>query len=96
MLQAASRCRSDFGILFNYLPYQPDHLAGFGVAVGLELGIDQRIVYLDLEPASVRRDQGQAFELVLELFQQFICQAHGPFGVMSYRAVDNFDVDHVV
>jgi hypothetical protein len=31
---------------------------------------------------------------VLELFKQFIRQAHGPAGVVSDRAIDNFDLKH--
>ena len=62
------------------------------MTVGLEFGIDQRIVYLDLEPTTVRRDQGQVPDIILELFQQFIRQAHGPVGIVSNSAVDDFDV----
>lgn len=62
------------------------------MTVGLEFGIDQRITYHDLEPASVRRDQGQVPDVVLELFEQLICQAHGPVGVVSNRTVDDFDI----
>lgn len=64
------------------------------MAVGLEFGIDQAIVHFDLELASVRRDQGQAHKFVLEFFQQFIGQAHGPVGVVSNSAIDDFDVYH--
>ena len=76
----------------NDLPHQHQHLAGFGVTAGLELGVDQLVSNRDLEPAAVRRDQGQAPDIILELFQQFIRQAHGPVGVVSYGAVDDLDV----
>ena len=66
------------------------------MTVGLEFGVDQRVVYLDLEPATVRRDQGQVPDIVFELFEQFIRQAHGPVGIMSYSAVDDLDVNHWV
>jgi hypothetical protein len=82
----------NFGLLFNDFSHQPNHLARFRVTVSLELGIDQLIVYLDLEPASVRRDQGQDPDLILELFEQVVCQAHGPVGVVSNRTVDDFDI----
>jgi hypothetical protein len=85
-----------FLILSNHFSYQPDHFTRFGVTVGLELGINQTVIYLDLELATVRRDQGQVPDIILELLKQFVCQAHGPVGVMSNRAVDDFDVDHVV
>ena len=51
------------------LPHQTDDFAGFGVTVSLEFRINQRFVYFDLEPASVRRDQGQILDLVLELLK---------------------------
>ena len=89
--------RKDFGLrilLFDDLTHQIDNLARFGVTVGLEFGIDQRFVHLDLEPASVRGNQGQVLDVVLELFEQFVCQAHGPVGVVSNSAIDDFDVYH--
>ena len=73
---------------------RPSHLAGFGVTVGLEFGVDQLVSNRDLELAAVRRDQAQVPDVVLEFFQQFICQAHGPVGVVSNSAVDDFDVYH--
>lgn len=87
---------NDFFLLFYNLPHQPQHFARFGVTVGLEFGIDQPVVHTDLELASIRRYQGQALEVVLKFFEQFICQAHGPVGVVSYSAVDDFDVYHWV
>jgi hypothetical protein len=62
------------------------------VTVGLEFGIDQFVVHTDLELAAVRGDQGQTLDVVLERLKQVICQAHGPVGVVSYSAVDDFDV----
>ena len=65
------------------------------MTVGLEFGVDQTVAHLDLKPASIRRDQGQVLELVFEFLEQVICQAHGPVGVVSYSAVDDFDVYHL-
>jgi hypothetical protein len=31
---------------------------------------------------------------VLEVLQQFACQAHGPVGVVSDRTVDDLDLQH--
>jgi hypothetical protein len=75
---------------------QTDHLARFGVATGLEFGIDQRAIYLDLEPASVRGKERQAFDLRFELLEQVICQAHGPVSVMSDCTISDTDCEHVV
>ena len=66
------------------------------MAHGLEFGIDQLIVHTDLELASVRGDQGQALDIVLEFLEQVVCQAHGPVSIMSNSAVDDFDVYHGV
>jgi len=62
------------------------------MTMGLELGVDQFVSNRDLEPASVRGNQSQIPNIILELFQQLICQAYGPVGVMSNSAVNNFDV----
>ena len=66
------------------------------MTVGLEFGIDQFVVHTDFELASVRRDQGQVFDIVLEVLKQVVRQAHGPVGVVSYSAIDDFDVQHWV
>ena len=81
-------------LAFDDLSHQPQHLTRFGVTMSLEFGINQFVSNCDLEPASVRGNQGQVPDIVLELFQQFRCQAHGPVGVMSYSAVNDFDVYH--
>ena len=64
------------------------------MTVSLEFGIGQAVVHADLELASVRGNQGQALDIVLEFLEQVVCQAHGPVGVMSNSAVDDFDVYH--
>jgi hypothetical protein len=79
---------------FDNFGYQIDHLAGFGVAVGLQLGIDQLPVHADLEAAAIGGDQDHRLDQVLELFEQFASQAHGPVGVVSNRAVDDLDLQH--
>jgi hypothetical protein len=56
---------------------------------GLEFGIYQRTVHADLVPASLGRDECNALNLRLIVFEQFVCQAHGPVGVMSDCAIDN-------
>lgn len=67
--------------------YQPDDLARFGVPPGLEFGIYQRIVHLDLEPASGRWNECQALDLRLELREQVFCQDNCPVSVVSDGAV---------
>jgi len=75
-------------------PHQPDHFARLGMAVSFELRINQTIVHADLELAAVRRDQGDALYIGFEALEQFIRQAHGPVGVMSNSAIDDFDACH--
>jgi hypothetical protein len=58
---------------------------------GFELRVNQLVIYRHFEPTSVRRNQRDGFDSVLELFEQFGCQADGPVGVVSDRAVHDFD-----
>ena len=58
---------------------------------GLEFGVYQLIVDGDLVTASIRRGECNPLDLRLEVFEQFICQAHGPVGVVSDSAIDDGD-----
>jgi hypothetical protein len=49
--------------------YESDHLPRFGVASGLEFGIDQFIIDGNLELTTVRWHHGQFVDLELELLQ---------------------------
>ena len=60
----------------------------------LELGINQRSVHADLKAASVRGNEREAFDQVLELLEQIVRQAHGPACVVSARAVHNLNLEH--
>ena len=53
---------------------------------------DQLPVHADLELASVRGKEYQGLDIRFELFEQVICQANGPVGVMSDRAIDDLDL----
>ncbi len=55
---------------------------------------DQLPVHADLEPAPVRGEEIQRLDIHLELLEQIGCQAHGPVGVMSDRAIDDLDLKH--
>ncbi len=76
------------------LTHQPNDFAGFGVTVGLEFGIDQFITHFNLEFAGVRRRQYKIPDIEFKVFQQIGCQAHGPVGVVSNCAVDDFNINH--
>jgi hypothetical protein len=78
----------------NQFPDQPQHLPRLGVAMRLQLRIQQLPIRSHLELAAIRRHKRDRFDHVLIILQQFIHQAHGPTGVMSDRAVHNFDFQH--
>jgi hypothetical protein len=54
---------------------------------GFQLGINQFPVHADLEPASIRRDEGQAFDFRFELLKQLSRQTDGAIGVVSYSTI---------
>ena len=81
-------------LILNHFADQPNNLARFGVTFGLQFGIDQRSVDSDLEAASVRGNQHYRFNHMLKFLEQIFFQAHGPVGVMSDCAVDNFNLKH--
>ena len=58
---------------------------------GLEFGIYQCIVYDNLVPSSIRGGEGNALDLRLEIFEQFVHQANGPVGVTSDCAINDGD-----
>lgn len=58
----------------------------------LEFGVYQRIVYLDLEPASGRGDERHVLNLRFERLEQTIRQAYSPVCIMSDSAVGNRDL----
>ena len=80
--------------LIDHLRDETEDFTRFSVAFGLELGIDQLPVRADLKPALIRRDQSDALDDMLIILQQFFCQAHGPAGVMSNRAINDLDLQH--
>jgi hypothetical protein len=61
------------------------------VAVGLQLRIEQLPVGADLEAAPIGGDQGQGFDLHLELLEQFGRQTGGAPGVVSNGAIDQLN-----
>ena len=65
------------------------------MAAGLHLGVQQLAVHGDLEAPLIRGDQGQAVDAMLEFLEQFLCQANGPAGVVSDRAVNDLNGQHV-
>ena len=76
--------------LFDFLNQTAD-FALFRVALGLELGIDQLAVDLDLEPAFRGGHQCEGLDLGFKFLEQFGHQTGGPWGVVSDCAVGNGD-----
>jgi len=64
------------------------------MATCLELGVNQCIVYPDLETTSLGRDEGNAFDLRFKVIKQFIYQADSPVGKVSDSAVGNGYFQH--
>jgi len=54
---------------------------------GLKFGVYQRIVYSNLKPTTLGGDECNALDVRLVIIEQFVCQAHGPVGVVSDYAV---------
>jgi hypothetical protein len=69
-------------------------LALLSVTLCLKFGINQLPVHADLEASPVRRDKRHRFDQMLELFEQVICQANGPVGIMSDCAVNDLYLEH--
>ena len=75
-------------------PHQLSHLARLGVAVGLQLGVEQSLVDRELEAPSIRRHQADRLDLGLEFLQQFGCQTDSTIGVVSDCTIDQLNFQH--
>jgi hypothetical protein len=73
------------------LTHQAQDLAWLSMTPGIELRVDQLLIYCNFESTSVRRNQGDGFDRILKLLEQFGCQADGPVGIVSDRAIDDFN-----
>ena len=80
--------------LFQIIPYQTGYLAGIGVAMGGQLGIEQFSVDGKLEAASIGRYQGERIEVGLKLLEQFGCQTDSTIGVVSDCTIDQLNFQH--
>ena len=96
LVATSSRCITAelLHFLFGDFFDQPDHFTRFGVTPGLEFGKNKLPVYADLVTASTGRNQRYAFNLRFKIFEQIICQAHGPVGIVSNRAINDLDFHH--
>lgn len=56
-------------LIFNHFVDQTDHLAGFGVPLGLEFGINQLSVHTNLKAAAVGRHQRKSLDQVFKLLE---------------------------
>jgi hypothetical protein len=78
----------------NYLPHQPQNFPGLGMTMDLQLRIGQLPIHSHFKLAAIRWHQHQRFDQMLIMLEQFLCQAHGPAGVVSDRAVNDLDFQH--
>ena len=73
---------------------QSDDFAGLGMPPGLEFGEDQLLVNANFETASTGWNECQTLNLRFKLFEQIVCQAHGPVSIASNSAVIDLDLHH--
>ncbi|MDA0746006.1 MAG: hypothetical protein O2954_05765 [bacterium] len=66
----------------------------FGETSFFELGIDEFTVYGYLKPTPAGGDEGEAFNILLEFFEEFFRQTDGLGFVASSRAVFDFEFGH--
>jgi len=81
-------------LLTNDLLHQLQHLPRCRMTMRFQLGIQQLLVDRHLKAPAFRWHQRYRFDHMLIILEQFICQAHGPAGVVSDRAIDNLDFQH--
>lgn len=81
-------------LLSNQFPHQPQHFPGLGMTMQLRFRIYKIPVNGHFELPAVRRDKRDRLDHVLIILKQLICQAHGPTGVVSDRAVNDLDSQH--
>jgi len=62
--------------------------------MGRQFRIQQLSIDSDFKLPAVRRDQFDLFDQMLIMLEQFLCQAHGPTGVVSDRAVNDLYLQH--
>ena len=60
----------------------------------IQLGIQQLSIDSDFKPPAIGRDQFDLFDQMLIVLEQFICQAHGPTGVVSDRTINDLYFQH--
>ncbi len=64
------------------------------MAAGLQFGVQQFAIGLEFKSSSLRRDEGNFFNVGFKFFQKFLRQPDGTRGVMSGRTISQFDLDH--
>lgn len=62
----------------------------------LQFGVDQGAVCLYFEASAIRGNQSHRFDDMLVFPEQLLCQAYSPVGVMSDRAIGDFDFEHIL
>ena len=60
----------------------------------LDFLVQQLAIHSHLKPSAIRRYKSDRLDYMLIMLEQFFRQAHGPTGVVSDRAVNNFDLQH--
>ena len=60
----------------------------------LQLRKDQIAIDGHFKATTIRRDERDRLDHMLVILHQLVCQAHGPIGIVSDRAVNDFDFQH--
>lgn len=64
------------------------------MTVQCQFGIQQLSIDSHFKLPAIGRDESDLFDQMLIVFEQLFYQAHGPTGVVSDRAVNDFDFQH--
>jgi len=61
----------------------------------LQLRIQQLPINSHLKTTAIGWNERHSFNHMLVILEQFLCQAHGPTQVVSDRAINDFDFQHL-
>src|SRR4030042_611992 len=80
--------------MVKILPHQSRDLTRLRMAMRLQLGIQHLPIDRKFEAPSIRWNQGDRFDIRLELLEQFGCQTDSTIGVVSDCTIDQIDFQH--
>jgi hypothetical protein len=72
---------------------QIEHFTRFGMPPGVQLGIEELLIYFHFKPASVGRNESDGFCLRFQVGKDIGCQTDSPGCIVSNRAVGDGDFE---